>query len=82
VNEPGTRAPGGGRRREPRRSPRPRLAAGRDPASIAITFKGPLAFCDDAAGPTRQPLTGSVAQIAADLEVLDRVATEVRPRVR
>jgi len=27
-------------------------------------------------------VTGSVAQIAADLEVLDRVAPEVRPRVR
>jgi probable F420-dependent oxidoreductase len=79
-------------------------AARRDPASITITFKGPLKF-DDAAPAKRTPLTGSPAQIAEDLsayvaagvehfvldfsvptvsemlEVLERVAADVRPRV-
>jgi probable F420-dependent oxidoreductase len=80
-------------------------AAGRDPAGITVAFKGPLAFRDDA-GPARQPLTGSVAQVVEDvqayvaagvqhvvldfsvtgvpaiLEVMERVAADVRPRVR
>jgi probable F420-dependent oxidoreductase len=41
-------------------------AAGRDPASITIAFKGPLRF-DDAAAAGRPPLTGSPARIADDL---------------
>ncbi len=40
--------------------------AGRDPASIAITFKGPMGF-GNATNP-RTPLTGSAAQIAEDLQ--------------
>ncbi len=79
-------------------------AAGRDPKTITITFKGPVKF--DGGGATeRTPLTGSSAQIAEDLqayvtagvehfvldfsvptvpemlEVLERVAADVRPRV-
>lgn len=80
-------------------------AAGRDPASITISFKAPLRF-EDGAGAARTPLAGSPAQIVEDLqayvaagvehfvldfsvptlpamlEVLDRVAADVRPRVR
>ena len=41
-------------------------AAGRDPASITITFKGPLKF-DPAAPVERPPLTGSADQIVEDL---------------
>ncbi len=41
-------------------------AAGRDPTTITITFKGPVRF-DGAAGKERAPLTGSAAQIAEDL---------------
>jgi alkanesulfonate monooxygenase SsuD/methylene tetrahydromethanopterin reductase-like flavin-dependent oxidoreductase (luciferase family) len=41
-------------------------AAGRDPASITISFKGPVRF-DDGAGADRPPLTGTPAQIAGDL---------------
>src|SRR5439155_22741372 len=41
-------------------------AAGRDPGTITITFKGPLKF-DAGAGTDRAPLTGSAAQIAEDL---------------
>jgi alkanesulfonate monooxygenase SsuD/methylene tetrahydromethanopterin reductase-like flavin-dependent oxidoreductase (luciferase family) len=41
-------------------------AAGRDPAGITVAFKAPLRF-DDAAGPTRPPLTGSPTQIGEDL---------------
>lgn len=82
VNEPGTRAPRWGASAGAASLPPTSTQAGRGPASIAITFKSPLAFRDDAAGPTHQPVTGSVAQIAADLEVLDRVAPEVRPRVK
>ena len=79
-------------------------AAGRDPKTITITFKGPLKF-DAGAGTDRAPLTGSAAQIAEDLsayvaagvehfvldfsvptvpemlDVLARVAADVRPRV-
>ena len=79
-------------------------AAGRDPKTITITFKGPLRF-DPAAGRERTPLTGSPAQIADDLgayvdagvehfvldfsvptvpemlDVLARVAADVRPRL-
>jgi probable F420-dependent oxidoreductase len=79
-------------------------AAGRDPKTITITFKGPVKF-DGAASQGRTPLTGSPAQIAEDLaayvaagvehfvldfsvptvpemlDVLERVATDVRPRV-
>jgi len=40
--------------------------ARRDPATIAISFKGPLRF-QDGAGRDRTPLTGSAAQIADDL---------------
>jgi hypothetical protein len=40
--------------------------ARRDPATITITFKGPLRF-QDGAGRDRTPLTGSPAQIAEDL---------------
>jgi len=40
--------------------------AGRDPASITITFKGPMGF-GPPANP-RTPLTGSAAQIAEDLQ--------------
>jgi probable F420-dependent oxidoreductase len=50
-------------------------AAGRDPASITVSFKGPLRF-DDAAGPGRPPLAGSPAQIADDLRAY--VAAGVR----
>jgi probable F420-dependent oxidoreductase len=80
-------------------------AAGRDPGTITITFKGPLKF-DPAAPRERAPLTGSPAQIVEDvqayvaagvehfvldfsvptvpamLDVLERVAADVRPRVR
>jgi probable F420-dependent oxidoreductase len=80
-------------------------AAGRDPASITISFKGPVRFAG-AAGATRPPLTGGPAEIAADLdayaaagvehvvldfsvtavpemlEVLERVAADVRPRLQ
>lgn len=42
------------------------VAARRDPATITITFKGPLRF-QDGAGRNRTPLTGSPAQIAEDL---------------
>ena len=79
-------------------------AAGRDPKTITITFKGPVKF-DGGAPKERTPLTGSPAQIAEDLqayvaagvehfvldfsvptvpemlEVLERVAADVRPRV-
>ncbi len=41
-------------------------AAGRDPASIVITFKAPIKF-GEAAVP-RAPLTGSAAQIVEDLQ--------------
>ena len=41
-------------------------AAGRDPASITISFKGPVRF-DDTAGAARPPLTGSPAQVVEDL---------------
>ncbi len=41
-------------------------AAGRDPATITVSFKGPLKF-DDATGAGRSPLTGSPAQIVEDL---------------
>jgi probable F420-dependent oxidoreductase len=41
-------------------------AAGRDPGSITITFKGPIGF-DQTANP-RVPLTGSAAQIVEDLQ--------------
>lgn len=41
-------------------------AAGRDPAGITITFKGPLKF-DPAAPRERTPLSGSPAQIVEDL---------------
>jgi alkanesulfonate monooxygenase SsuD/methylene tetrahydromethanopterin reductase-like flavin-dependent oxidoreductase (luciferase family) len=40
--------------------------ARRDPATITITFKGPLRF-QDAAGRSRTPLTGSPAQIVEDM---------------
>jgi len=40
--------------------------ARRDPATITITFKGPLRF-QDAAGRNRTPLTGSPAQIVEDM---------------
>jgi probable F420-dependent oxidoreductase len=80
-------------------------AVGRDPASIAITFKGPVKF-DPAAPVGRPPLTGSAPQIVEDLaayaaagvghfildfsvptvpemlEVIERIAADVRPRVR
>jgi len=79
-------------------------AAGRDPRTITMTFKGPLKL-DAGAGKDRTPLTGSPAQIAEDLaayvaagvehfvldfsvptvpemlDVLARVAEDVRPRV-
>jgi probable F420-dependent oxidoreductase len=79
--------------------------ARRDPATIAISFKGPLRF-QDGAGRDRTPLTGSAAQIAEDLsayvaagvehfvldfsvgtvpemlDVLERVMTDVKPRIR
>ena len=42
------------------------IAARRDPATITITFKGPLRF-QDGAGRNRTPLTGSPAQIVEDL---------------
>jgi len=42
------------------------VAARRDPATITITFKGPLRF-EDGAGRNRTPLTGSPAQIVEDL---------------
>jgi len=42
------------------------VAARRDPATITITFKGPLRF-QDGAGRNRTPLTGSPAQIVEDL---------------
>lgn len=41
-------------------------AAGRDPATITISFKAPLKF-DDAAGAGRTPLSGSPPQIVEDL---------------
>jgi probable F420-dependent oxidoreductase len=41
-------------------------AAGREPGSIAITFKGPISF-DRTTNP-RTPLTGSAAQIVEDLQ--------------
>ena len=40
-------------------------AAGRDPGTITISFKGPVKF--EEAGGARTPLTGSPAQIAEDL---------------
>lgn len=46
------------------------LAAGRDPASITITFKAPLAF--EAAAGDRVPLSGSAAQIIEDLNAYVR----------
>jgi probable F420-dependent oxidoreductase len=49
-------------------------AAGRDPRSITITFKGPVKL-DPAAPKDRVPLTGSPAQIAEDLSAY--VATGV-----
>ena len=79
-------------------------AAGRDPKTITITFKGPVKF-DAGAPKDRTPLTGSPAQIAEDLsayvaagvehfvldfsvptvpemlDVLERVASDIRPRV-
>jgi probable F420-dependent oxidoreductase len=79
-------------------------AAGRDPASITVSFKAPVRLAK-AAGGARTPLTGEPAEIAGDLaayaqagvehfvldfsvatlpemlEVLERVATEVRPRL-
>lgn len=42
-------------------------AAGRDPGTITITFKGPLKF-DPAAPRERAPLTGSPAQIVEDVQ--------------
>ena len=42
-------------------------AAGRDPSSIVVAFKGPVAF-RDGAGRDRAPLTGSPAQIIEDLQ--------------
>jgi probable F420-dependent oxidoreductase len=50
-------------------------AAGRDPASITISFKGPLRFDADA-GRARSPLTGSPAQVLEDLRAY--VAAGVR----
>ncbi len=41
-------------------------AGGRDPATITISFKGPLKF-EDGAGAGRSPLTGSPSQIVEDL---------------
>jgi alkanesulfonate monooxygenase SsuD/methylene tetrahydromethanopterin reductase-like flavin-dependent oxidoreductase (luciferase family) len=41
-------------------------AAGRDPAAITISFKGPLKF-EESPG-TRTPLTGSPSQIVEDLQ--------------
>jgi len=78
-------------------------AAGRDPAAITITFKGPVKF-EEAPG-TRVPLAGSPSQIVEDLQayvaagvqhfvldfsvpavpamldVLERFAADVRPKV-
>lgn len=42
-------------------------AAGRDPASITISFKAPLKF-EEGASSTRTPLSGSPAQIVEDLK--------------
>ena len=41
-------------------------AAGRDPSTITITFKGPVKF--EEGGGARPPLTGSPSQIAEDLQ--------------
>ena len=81
------------------------VAAGRDPATITISFKAPLKF-QEAAAAGRPPLSGSPPEIVDDLEayvaagvqhfvldfsvptvpamldVLERFAAEVRPRVR
>jgi probable F420-dependent oxidoreductase len=46
-------------------------AAGRDPASITVAFKAPVAF-REAHGPDRRPLTGTPAQIAEDLRAYAR----------
>lgn len=49
--------------------------AGRDPASITITFKGPLAFRDTTSG-ERPPLTGVPSQIVDDLRAYARAGVE------
>ena len=78
-------------------------AAGRDPAGITISFKGPVKF--EEGGKARTPLAGSALQIVEDLQayvaagvqhfvldfsvptlpamldVLERFAADVRPRV-
>ena len=43
------------------------LAAGRDPASITITFKAPLGFDAGTAAGDRVPLSGSAGQVIDDL---------------
>jgi probable F420-dependent oxidoreductase len=50
-------------------------AAGRDPASLAISFKAPLRF-DDAAGAGRVPLAGSPGQIVEDLQAYAAAGVE------
>lgn len=50
-------------------------AAGRDPASITISFKAPLRF-DGAAGPGRPLLTGTPAQIVEDLRAYVAVGVQ------
>lgn len=50
-------------------------AAGRDPASISVAFKGPVRF-EDGTGAGRSPLTGTPAQITDDLRAY--VAAGVR----
>ncbi len=49
-------------------------AAGRDPAAITISFKGPVKF-GEGAGP-RTPLTGSPAQIVEDLNAYVAVGVQ------
>ena len=51
------------------------VTARRDPATIAISFKGPLRF-HDGAGRDRTPLTGSAAQIAEDLSAYAAAGVE------
>ncbi len=50
-------------------------AAGRDPASITISFKAPLRF-DGAAGSGRPLLTGTPAQIVEDLRAYAAVGVQ------
>ena len=51
------------------------VTARRDPATFAISFKGPLRF-HDGAGRDRTPLTGSAAQIAEDLSAYAAAGVE------